>query len=350
MAAVFEETLKKNISKGELLPVYILFGSDGYLKKNYSDKIGSKIAEPDDIFNYCKFTADSDLQEIYDAVLQIPFMGDKKFVELYDFDFEHCAKSEFDRICELVSQVPDTTVFVLRFDSVEFDIKKSSKFKKLVAAAEKSGGMAVNLDHRKTPELVKMLVDGAAKRGCKLEPAAARYLVETAGDDISLLQNELIKLCAFSNGQNITVETVDKVCVKTVEASVFNLSKFILESNTSAAIACLDELFYMRIEPIIILSTVSSVYVDMLRVLAAKQQGENVSAVSQAFGYKGKEFLLDKASVNLRKFDLNKIDLSLSALMEADRSLKSYGADARIVLEQLIIRLIYIAAKGETVD
>ena len=350
MAAVFEEALKKNIAKGELLPVYILFGADGYLKKNYSDKIGSKIAEPDDIFNYCKFTADSDLQEIYDAVLQIPFMGDKKFVELYDFDFEHCAKSEFDRICELVSEVPDTTVFVLRFDSIEFDIKKSNKFKKLVAAAEKSGGMAVNLDHRKTPELVKMLVDGAAKRGCKMDSAAARYLVETAGDDISLLQNELIKLCAFSNGGNINSETVDKVCVKTVEASVFNLSKFILESNTSAAIACLDELFYMRIEPIIILSTVSSVYVDMLRVLALRQQGEPASAATQIFAYKGREFLLDKASTNLRKFDFNKIDLSLSALVQADQSLKSFGADARTVLEQLVIRLIYIAAKGETVD
>lgn len=350
MAAVFEEALKKNLSKGELLPVYILFGQDGYLKKNYSDKIGAKIAEPDDIFNYCKFTADSDLQEIYDAVLQLPFMGDKKFVELYDFDFEHCAKSELDRMCELLSEVPDTTVFVLRFDSVEFDFKKSSKFKKLVTAAEKSGGMAVNLDHRKTPELVKMLVDGASKRGCKMESSAARYLVETAGDDISLLQNELIKLCAFANGNVITSDTVDKVSVKTVEASVYNLSKFILDSNTSAAIACLDELFFMRIEPIIILYTVSSVYVDMLRVFAAKQQGEPLSAVAQKFGYKGREFLLEKAGTNLRKFDFNKINLSLSAVIEADRSLKSFGADARTVLEQLIIRLIYIAAKGETVD
>ena len=72
--------------------------------------------------------------------------------------------------------------------------------------------------------------------------------------------------------------------------------------------------------------------------------------MAQKFGYKGREFLLEKAGTNLRKFDLNKIDLSLSAVMEADRSLKSFGADARTVLEQLIIRLIYIAAKGETVD
>lgn len=350
MAAVFEEALKKNLAKGELLPVYILYGQDGYLKKNYADKIGAMVAEPDDIFNYCRFSHNSDLQEVYDAVLQMPFMGDKKFVELCDFDFEHASKNDLDRMCELLKEVPDSAVFVLRFDNVEADFKKSSKFKRLVTAAEKSGGMAVNLDHRKTPELVKMLVDGAAKRGCKMDSNAARYLVETAGDDINLLRNELLKLCSFVNGGVITCETVDNVCVKTIEASVYNLSKFIIDGNTSKALACLDELFFMRIEPMIILYTVSSVYVDMLRVLAAKQQGTPISEVVALFGYKGREFVLEKASANLRKFDFNKINLSLSALMDADRSLKSFSAESRIVLEQLVIRLIYIAAKGESVD
>lgn len=350
MAAVFEETLKKNMSKGELLPVYILFGSDGYLKKSYSDKIGAKIAEPDDIFNYCKFTGESDLQEVYDAVQQIPFMGDKKFVELCDFDFEHCAKSELERMLELLSDVPESTVFVLRFDNIEFEIKKNTKFQKLVAAAEKSGGMAVNLDHRKTPELVKMLTDGASKRGCRMDSSAARYLVETAGDDINLLRNELLKLCAYVNEGAITTETVDKVCVKTIEASVYNLSRFIIDGNTSKALSCLDELFFMRVEPMVILYSISSVYIDMLRVFAARQQGEPISGLATIFGYKGREFLLEKAAGYLRKFDLKKINLSLSALMDADRSLKSFGSDSRIILEQLIIRLIYIAVKGESVD
>ena len=44
------------------------------------------------------------------------------------------------------------------------------------------------------------------------------------------------------------------------------------------------------------------------------------------------------------------IDENFKALRDADKSLKSTGANERVILEQLIIRLIYILAKGESVD
>ena len=350
MAIAFEDALKKNIASGQFLPVYVLFGDDGYLKKNYADKISRKIADPDDIFAYSKFTADCDLQDVYDAVMQLPITTDKKCVVLHDYDFEHASKTDLDRLTALLSDMPDTAVLILRFDSVEFDVKKSSKFKKIVASAEKSGGMAFQLDHRKMPELIKMLSDGASKRGCRMDQSVARYLIETAGDDINLLRNELHKLCFFMGSGTITKEIVDKVCIKTVEASVYNLSKHILACDVPAALSTLDELFYMRIEPMIILYTISGVYVDMFRMYSAKAAGKTAKDVAGVFGYKGREFLLEKAANNQRKFDFKRLKLSLEALTSADKALKSFGADSRIILEQLIIRLIYIIVKGESVD
>ena len=350
MAIVYEEMLKKNISADKLLPVYLLFGEDGFLKKNYSNKILKLVTEPDDIFNCCKFTGESDLQEVYDAVLQIPFATDKKYIEICDFDFEKCSKSDFERILELISEVPDTAVLVLRFDNIEVDSKKSAKFKKMVAAAEKNGGIAACLDHKKEAELVKMLCDGAAKRGARFEPSAARYLIETAGQDIELLKGELDKLCAYVGKGQITKETVENISPKTVEASVYNLSKYILDCDVTSSLKILDDLFFMRVEPMIILSTVSSVYVDMMRFFCAKCGGAAKKEIDEIYGYKNRAFLLDKAETNLRKFDKNKLSLSLEALTKADNSLKSFGANSRIVLEQLIVRLIYIIAKGESVD
>ena len=60
--------------------------------------------------------------------------------------------------------------------------------------------------------------------------------------------------------------------------------------------------------------------------------------------------MLDRAARELSGLDFKKITLSFDALIDADRRLKSFGADERIILEQLTIRLIYIAAKGESVD
>ena len=197
---------------------------------------------------------------------------------------------------------------------------------------------------------LKMLTDGAQKRGCTFEPAAAKYLVETAGEDISTLQNELNKLCFYLPGGTITRQDVDLVSVKTVEASVYNLSKHIFSRNAGEALKTLDELFFMRLEPMIILYTVSSAYVDLYRVFVCRKKGMKNSEIAAEFGYKGREFVLDRAAQSLSKFDFKRLALSFEALLAADKQLKSFGADPRTVLEQLTVRLIYIIAKGESVD
>ncbi len=350
MAIIYEDALKTHLKQGATAPVYIILGEDGYLKKMYVDKLIALTADKDDIFNYSRFGNDCDMQEVYDSLSQLPVFADKKCVVLCDYDFEHCSKSELDKLYELAGDKNETAVFIVWFDALAVDTKKSSKFKKLMSAAEKCGGIVAELGHRKPYELVKMLTDGAAKRGSKMEPAAAKYLVETAGEDITTLVNELEKLCAFANGGEITVSTVEYVSTKTVEASVYNLSKHIFARRSGEALKTLDELFFMRIEPMIILYAVSGPYIDMYRLYTCRKAKMDKAAISAHFGYKGKDFLIDRAAQNLKKFDLKKLSLSLDALIEADKRLKSFGGNERIILEQLIIRLIYIEAKGEAVD
>lgn len=349
MAIVNEAVLKQKLKTigGN---VYILFGNDGYLKHTYAKKIGSACAEEDDIFNYQKFSGDCDLQDVYDAVLQFPMMSDKKFVLLTDYDFESAAKSDFEKLCTILAETPDSCVFVLLFDALQITAKKNTKLNKLVATAEKNNGIAACLDHRTLPELVKMLVNGAAKRGCRFDNAAAKYLVETAGEDINTLKNELEKLCAYVNKGEITKQTVDLVCAKTVEASVYNLSKQIVECNVQGALKLLDELFFLKVEPIIILSTISGFYVDMYRAFLGKDRGLQPDTIASDFGYFGREFVIRNAIADAKRFDANKFNLSFEVLRAADKALKSFSSNPRIILEQLIVKLSYIVVKGEGLD
>jgi DNA polymerase-3 subunit delta len=183
-----------------------------------------------------------------------------------------------------------------------------------------------------------------------MDSSVAKYLVETAGEDINLLSNELIKLCSYQMEGIITKETVDLVCSKTVEASVYNLSKLILASKSTEALSLLDELLFMRIEPMSIFYNISSVYVDMFRMYAARNEGIKIPDVAQKFSYGNRKFLLENAERNLRNFDFKRLSLSLNEIIKADSLLKSFRADERNVLEQLIVRLIYIIEKGELVD
>ena len=195
-----------------------------------------------------------------------------------------------------------------------------------------------------------MLTSGAEKRGCRFDGASARYLVETVGEDINTLKNELDKLCSYVAHGEITKQTVDTVCTKTVEASVYNLSKQITECNMTAALKTLDELFYMRVEPIIILSTISGFYVDMYRAYVAKERGMRSEEIAKEFGYFGREFVVRNAMKDSAKFDYKRFELSFDALRLADKSLKSFSGDGRTALESLVVKLGFIALKGEKID
>ncbi len=350
MAVIFEEALKKELKSGKLAPVYILFGEDAYLKTTYLKKISGSIAEEDDVFNFCKFVGQCDLQTVYDAAMQMPFMSERKCIILNDYDYLHCAPSELDRLLEIISLIPSDVTLIMYFDGIETDSKKGTKFKKLISAAEKAGGFAVELNHKSRAELAKMLSSGAAKRGCKLDSAAAGYLVDTAGEDINLLKNELEKLCAFAKNGAITKQTVDEVCTKTVEANIFKLSDFILACNSTSALNSLDELFFLRIEPMSVFYTVAGVFTDMYRVYCARLAGVPISEISKRFGYRGREFLLEKAGRNLQKFDFKRLKLCLDTCVKSDKAVKTFGSDPRQVLEEMIVKLIYIIAEGETVD
>lgn len=347
MAVIFEDALKRDIATKNTADTYLLFGDEAYLKDLYTAKLSAFVS--DEVFNLQRFEGDCELQQVYDAVMQVPLLADKKCVILSDYDFERASKSDFEKLCSLLSEEHEETVFILNFYSVEVDYKKGAKAKKIIAAAEKGNGKAVALNRRNTAELVKMLVDGASKRGCKMQPDVARYLTQLAGEDILTLRNELEKLCSYKPGEAITKETVDLVSTKSVEASVYNLAKEIFALNSTNAIKLVDELFYMRLEPNIILHTLAMAYVDMYRVFVFKRAGKNLNETASQFGYNGRMFVLERAASNLSKFDFNKLSLSMDALTEADRLIKS-SHDERVVIEQLIVRLIYIAARGESVD
>ena len=350
MPIINEDELKREITSKNLASVYLIFGEDSFLKSHYTSQMIKKTDIGDPFFNLQRFEDDADLQSVYDAVNQFPMMADKKIVILTDYPYATASKSDFERLCALVGDVPQGCVFILKFDGVEFD-QKSAAGKKLMSATEKGGGRVVELGSRNRAQLKKMLCDGAKKRGCALTDRTADYILDVVGDDINTLRNELDKLCFFKSGNEIDKDTVDLVCTKSVEASIFDYSTKIIAGDIDGAMRLLDDMFYMHFEAMGILYNAAGAFVDMYRMFTALKVGKKQEDVANDFAYPpNKRFLLKKAEANLKKMDTNKFNLCFDALVEADKQLKSFGVDERSVLERLTVRLVYIIVKGESVD
>lgn len=347
MTLLNELKLKKQISQGNLANLYFIFGDDPYLNRYYVNQIVKKTVKTAEEFNLHKADASTDIQELFDSAAQLPLMSKRRCLLIKDIDFEQKSKSELEDYLKLISQPSDTTIIIFWYENVQADHKRSGNFIKIITAIQKMGGNVVHIERKKGYDLVKVLCKAAEQRGCRLEPTTARYLIGSTTDNLGILMNELDKLCAYTVSGHITEEAIDKLAVRTVETSIYELANAISAGNSTRALEILNDLFFQRIEPVFIFNVLTMPFVDIFRAFAAESAGIKAREIADDFGYrKNTLFKLDKATAAARKLDENKIILCLKTLLEADSKIKGFNLDAKMVLEQTVVKLLYIASKG----
>ncbi len=343
-----ESAFRSELKKGEIKNVYLLYGEEQYSLRHSLTLLTKSVCPEENPFSRADFDGACPVQEVYDAVLSIPFMCDKKLVVWRDLPITKQDDNEFKKLISLIEETPDTTTFVIYFETVEIDAKKpSDKFKKLIKAVESAGGEAVNFAHRGNAEINKLLSDGAAKRGCTLQIPVAAYMTEVCGNDLTALINELDKLCSFAHGKNITREIIDEICTKSIDVSIYDLSKKLLLLDMKGVYKILDELLYIKTAPTYIVITLSSAFIDILRAKALRVSGEKVTDHLSEFGYSERlSFRLTNAARDAEKLSEKAIGECLQELRGVDERLKTTRSDERVELELLVAKLAAIIEKS----
>ena len=347
MPKINESELKKEIKSGDFKNAYLLYGEESYLKEYYASELKNKIVDKTfEAFNFHVITIDgNDFDQIraaFKEARETKGMSEYNFVMVKDYPIEKSA-NDIKLLEEYLKDAPDTTVFVFWFDAIEPDVK-SAKFKKVIKAFEKAGD-CVELQKRSENDVAKLLVSGAKKRGAVLSNDTAKYLISISGNDMKILLNELDKLSYYAKGGEITKEIIDNMATKCLQARIYDLSKYVVAGKSGMAYDVLNVLFEMKEEPIIILSAISGVYVDMYRVKCAKSAGFGFDDVAKYYNYRGREFALRNATRDCANLSLEQLRTSLDEISKTDVKLKSTAVDKKLLLEELIIKLI-LTARG----
>lgn len=342
MAKIGETQLKTQIKSGSYENAYLIYGEESYLKEYYVGIMKKKIVDPAfESFNFHQFEGkDSELDDILKDAQMLPMMSDYNFVLVRDYQIEK-NKNDIKQIEEYLSDMPETTVLVFLYDSVSPDTK-SAGFKKVASAFEKFGAV-VNLEKRSEADVVKLLVSGAKKRGSSISAENAAYLISVSGNDMKTLLNELDKLSNFALSAEITKDIINNMATKCLQARVYDLSKAVVAGDSDKAYTVLDSLFSMKEDPILMAAVIGGVYVDMYRVKCAKTAGFSYDDVAKHYNYKGREFALKNASRDCAGLTEAQLRRSLDAIIETDVKLKSTSTDKKLLIEELIVKLILIA-------
>lgn len=335
---VMTETELKDIIKRGGANLYVFYGAEGYLVEQYTRLvIRETVEEGFDAFNLQRFDGQEvTVAQLEDAVEALPMMTDQKCVVVRDYD--PCG-GETDRFLRLVEQVPDSCVLVFWQMTVQPDSRKNGWKDFLKTAADK--GVVMKFERKDINDAAKMLAGGAKRRGCRLDVADARYLVEQVGNDLNLLIHELDKLCALAGeGGEITKRMIDDACPKNLEAKVFDLSKAILYRRPQQAFDLLYQLRVQRAEPVVVLGTLSGAFSDLYRGKVASASGISPEALAAHFkSYSKKEWKLKNAARDAARIPVGALRTCLEILAQADTALKLRSGEEWVLLEQTVARL-----------
>ena len=166
-------------------------------------------------------------------------------------------------------------------------------------------------------------------------------LIFRAGHSMTVLNNEVIKLCmlAKARGQDgISVADVEIAASSTPECDTFALSNAIIERNKKGAFLALEEMKSRRLDPIMIRVMMAKTYTDIVTVVMMLNDGININDIQIAT--KMNPYRL-KLYVNAaKKYPPEKANAILSELARVDTGAKYGGVTGYTAIEMFISKCL----------
>lgn len=335
MPALNEAALKEKL-RNDPVGVYLIHGEEKYLIKAYTDKIVKQTVDDSFAdFNFHVFDGkETSFSEVFESAEAVPVMAESKCVLVKDFPLDALDDGGFEQLETVLKDTPDDCALVFSMLTYE---PKGAKWNKAVKLFEKFA-YSVKFEKKTALDLAKTVESGAKKRGKAFEKGVSSYFVASVGNDLNTLLNELEKVCAFSDFE-ITKADVDSVCIKSLDAKVFDMIRDLTAKRFDSAFRKLEILFEQREDEFQIMGALVASYSDIYRAKAAVKSGDRAESVAKYYNYAGKEFRLTNAARNSSSMTFEDIGECIEILVQADSAMKSSSLDKRLILEQTIVKL-----------
>lgn len=342
MYPIIKEVDFRREIKSDPRTCYLFFGEEDYLKNAavrtaYTALCGDPAF---DIFNYTVMDGrEFDADRLLDALAPPPMAAERKLIVLQSMDFTSIKQAELSALCSVLAALADydynTLIITTAADGFDpgnlAKNKPSAQFKELTEFA-----VPVQFEHPTPAKLAAWAQKHFAAHGAQASPEVAQQTVNYCGRDMFTLAGEIEKIACYAlaaGRDTVQVSDITTAGIPATEYGTYAFANAITEGRRADALAILDDFRFRRIEPVIILGEVSTVYSTMLSVKLLSVKG--YSAPEIAAELKMNEYKLAIYQKSLRNVPLSRIYDIIRAAMQADYELKS-GAKGYAPLEKLI--------------
>ncbi len=321
--------IAQDIRNGQLGNLYLLYGEEAYLRRQYRDKLKAALVLQEDAMNCSVYSGkDINANEVVDLAGTMPFFAERRVVIVENSGW---FKSGNDQIAALVKSLPDTTCMIF----VEAEVDKRGKLFKAVTA----NGCAALCEMQDEATLRKWVMGLLKKENKTITPDALNLLLDKTGTNMENIRREVEKLVCYRYYEDgITAADVEELCIVQIQNQIFDMVEAVAQKKQKQALGLYYNLLALKEAPMKILALTARQFHMLLQVKEMKSKGYQESDIARQTGL-NPYFLKKKYIPQAAQFKLPQLEAALRTCVEAEENIKTGRMSDMLSVELIIVSL-----------
>jgi len=313
---------------------YIFHGDDVYSQKETLAELTAKLGDPSLLeLNTTHFEGQVNFGHLRQACDSVPFLAKRRIVVVENALSQSAARSFVDALVDYLPHLPDATrLFFLESQA----LPGNHRLLKLAGDAE--NGYVKAFSRPEGRSLDRWVQERVAEGGSSISPRAVHTLVSSAGNDLTLLANEIEKLVLYKQDDGpIETEDVSRLCPYAAEASIFDLVDALGNRSGKQAATLLQRKLQEGADPFYLFAMIVRQFRLLIQTKELAESGRRPAAIANALHIHN--FVAGKMYQQSQRFTLPQLEQIYAHLLETDVNVKTGRADMVTSLNLLVAAL-----------
>ncbi len=320
-------SLNEDLKTGQFNRIYLLYGEEAYLRKQYKEKLRCAMLSPDDTMNYTYYEGKGiNVNEVIDLAETLPFFAERRLIVLENTGFFKNASQE---LAEYIKEMPNTTSMIF----VETEVDKRGKLYKAVQAK----GRAVELGRQDENMLMRWIASNVKRENKNISENTARFFLTKVGTDMENIQRELEKLfCYTLEKDSIEAADVEAVCTTQITNQIFDMVDAVADKKQKKALEYYYDLLALKEPPLHILALLTRQFKLLLEVKSMDQKGYGRKEIAEKTGIH--PFFVGKYQTQAKTFQMQELRNIIEDSADIEESVKTGRLNDTLAVELFIVK------------
>lgn len=320
------QRLIQDIKTGNFNHIYLLYGEEAYLRRQYRDRLKDALIG-DDTMNYHYYEGKNiSIGEVVDQAETLPFFAEKRLIMIENSGF---FKSGGDALADYLKDPASASYFVF----VETEMDKRSRLYKTV----QSKGCAVEFAVQDEATLKRWILGMVKKENKKISGQTLDFFLDKTGTDMENIRREIEKLfCYCLDKDAITAADIDAVCTRRLGNHIFDMVGAIADKQQKKALELYYELLAQKEPPMRIMFLIARQFNLLFQVKELRGKGYSNKTIGEKVGLPG--FVAGKYVTQASRFKTEEIRDAVENCVETEEAVKTGRMNETMGVEMLIIK------------